>query len=138
MLSVGNGSKLPSLRLVAKAGAVALTLILSAVPTMACLLPTVTLTAAEHECCKRMGNQCGRAGMPSSHSCCRRLTGAEATAFITASSARLDHVSDVSYHISPLAASFPVSGVPPVPPHSDLGVHGPPGSPPATISVLRI
>jgi len=42
-----------------------------AAPAMACLLPGMTMTAAEHECCRRMAGQCGSMGMASSHSCCK-------------------------------------------------------------------
>jgi hypothetical protein len=40
-------------------------------PTVACFLPMRTMTAAEHECCKKMAHQCGSMAMPSSHSCCQ-------------------------------------------------------------------
>lgn len=124
-------------KLVVKAGMIALALMLSGVPTMTCLLPTVTLTAAERECCKHMANECGQAGMPSSHSCCQRLTGSEASTFFKASNVQLDHIGSASY-FSNVSAPLLVSGISFVHASVDFGVHGPPGSPPATITVLRI
>jgi hypothetical protein len=40
---------------------------------MACAIPDAQLTAAEKQCCKDMGGDCGRdaSGMPMSHSCCK-------------------------------------------------------------------
>jgi len=42
-------------------------------PIMACAIPDAQLTAAEKECCKDMGGDCGQdaSGMPMSHSCCK-------------------------------------------------------------------
>jgi hypothetical protein len=125
-----------TLKLLSKVGVFALALLLSAVPTMACLLPTVTLTTAEHECCKRMAGQCGQSGMPSSHSCCQRLTGPE-DSFVKAPNVQLDHISSISY-VSGVSAPLLPTGIPLVHATLDFGVHGPPGSPPTTISVLRI
>jgi hypothetical protein len=40
---------------------------------MACAIPDAQLTAAEKQCCKEMGGDCGQdaSGMPMSHSCCK-------------------------------------------------------------------
>ena len=40
-------------------------------PAIACVLPGATLTPVEQECCRHMAEQCGQAGMPASHSCCK-------------------------------------------------------------------
>src|SRR5579864_1395925 len=40
-------------------------------PGIACVLPSAVLTPAERECCHHMGEQCGQASMPASHSCCK-------------------------------------------------------------------
>jgi hypothetical protein len=42
-------------------------------PIMACAVPDAQLTAAEKQCCKDMGGDCGQgaSGMPMSHSCCK-------------------------------------------------------------------
>lgn len=123
--------------MLAKVAVFALALIVSAAPVMACLAPGVTLTPAEHACCKRMAKQCGGAGMSKSHSCCQQLTAAEGSTFIKAHSAQLDHIVNVTY-ISPVLGAFVLTGVPPVHGLSSFRVHGPPGPLPAAISVLRI
>ena len=40
---------------------------------MACAIPDAQLTAAEKQCCKDMGRDCGQGalGMPMPHSCCK-------------------------------------------------------------------
>jgi hypothetical protein len=38
-------------------------------PSMLCLIPGAMLTAAEAECCRQMGSNCGDIQMP--HSCCK-------------------------------------------------------------------
>lgn len=125
------------MRLVAKIGVFALALMLSAVPTMACLLPITTMTAAEHECCKQMAGQCGQAGMPSSHSCCRRLSGPE-DSFVKASNVQLNHLVSIGATYFYNANASLLNENPLVHASLDFAVHGPPGSPPTTISVLRI
>src|SRR5258707_15819596 len=42
-------------------------------PIMACAIPDAQLTAAEKQCCKDMGGDCGQdaSAMPISHSCCK-------------------------------------------------------------------
>ena len=46
-------------------------LMLVATPAIACVMPGVSLTPAERECCHHMAEQCGQAAMPASHSCCQ-------------------------------------------------------------------
>src|SRR5262245_59039902 len=43
-------------------------------PDLLCLIPGVEMTASEHECCERMGSDCGRIPMPDMHTCCRTVT----------------------------------------------------------------
>lgn len=50
--------------------ALACVLLLGA-PVLACLAPGEPLSPAEKECCKEMAGECGRADMPTSHSCCK-------------------------------------------------------------------
>jgi hypothetical protein len=40
-------------------------------PELLCLIPGVEMTAREHECCEKMGSDCGRIPMPDMHTCCR-------------------------------------------------------------------
>lgn len=124
------------MKLVAKIGVFAVALALSAMPAMACLLSTAALTADEHECCKRMANQCGKAGMPTSHSCCQRLTGPENN-FLKSDKVQIDHIANNSY-VADISAALVLTELPVVHASLDVTDHGPPGSPPATISVLRI
>ena len=42
-------------------------------PDVLCLLPGVTLTMDEHECCRQMGEQCGMVPMPETHKCCQAV-----------------------------------------------------------------
>lgn len=124
---------------VRKAGVVTLALMLSAAPTMACLLPWATLTSAEHECCKQMAGQCGKAGMPSSHSCCQRLAGPDGT-FVEAQSPQMgNELAGVAVHLVP-ATIRPLAVLSNHFAKFDWfdGLHGPPESPPASATVLRI
>src|SRR5579871_2935736 len=53
-----------------KFGAIVGLLVLLGVPGLSCFVPQ-QLTAAESQCCRNMGDKCGSAEMPSSHSCCK-------------------------------------------------------------------
>src|SRR5215470_5221526 len=48
-----------------------ITVLWAVTPAIACLIPLRPMTQAEHECCKKMAQQCGSSAMPSSHSCCQ-------------------------------------------------------------------
>jgi len=50
---------------------VSIVLLWVAAPAVACVLPGVTLTPAERECCHHMAQHCGQTVMPASHSCCQ-------------------------------------------------------------------
>lgn len=125
---------------VRKVGIAALALMLSTVPTVACLLPWTTLTAAEHECCKQMAGQCGRMGMPSSHSCCQLLAGPDNLNFVKAQSAQ------VGSELASIAPHHAPATIQPLPLLSNDfgrvnwfdGLHGPPESPPVSTTILRI
>jgi hypothetical protein len=45
-----------------------------ATPDLLCLIPGVEMTADEHECCEKMGSDCGKIPMPDMHTCCRTAT----------------------------------------------------------------
>jgi hypothetical protein len=47
------------------------TVLWAVTPAIACMIPVRPMTQAEHECCKKMAQQCGSSAMPSSHSCCQ-------------------------------------------------------------------
>ena len=43
-------------------------------PEVLCLLPGAKLTMDEHECCERMGGECGTIPMSDLHKCCPSVT----------------------------------------------------------------
>ena len=45
-----------------------------ATPDLLCLIPGVAMTVDEHECCERMGSDCGKVPMSDMHTCCRTAT----------------------------------------------------------------
>ena len=45
-----------------------------ATPELLCLIPGVAMTMDEHECCEKMGGDCGKVPMPDMHTCCRTAT----------------------------------------------------------------
>ena len=45
-----------------------------ATPDLLCLIPGVEMTVDEHECCEKMGPDCGKIPMPDMHSCCEAAT----------------------------------------------------------------
>ncbi|MBS1852825.1 MAG: hypothetical protein JST79_18120 [Acidobacteria bacterium] len=65
------GDRLIRVRVVAKVAVALLGLLLAALPVMACARPGAAMTAAEHDCCKRMAGECGRSRMAQSHGCCQ-------------------------------------------------------------------
>jgi len=89
-------------RLAAKAGVSILALLLAALPVMACARPGAAMTAAEHDCCKRMAEQCGRSGMAKSHECCQTQVSPNDFHPLQASSSQLDH-SSFGHYAQPVA-----------------------------------
>lgn len=84
---ITNTDKRSKLFAMAKAGALTMVLVTvmwTVTPALLCLLPGEQMTAAEHECCEKMAQQCGSALMPSSHTCCQHpdqsTTGVKAAA----------------------------------------------------------
>jgi hypothetical protein len=47
-------------------------------PDLLCLIPGVEMTADEHQCCEKMGADCGKIPMPDMHSCCRTSSPSQA------------------------------------------------------------
>jgi len=56
------------MKLRSKVGISALVLLFAALPVMACAVPG----GFQPECCRRMAEQCGQAGMADSHPCCQK------------------------------------------------------------------
>jgi hypothetical protein len=121
-----------------KVGVSLLSLLLFATPIMACTIQAKAMTRAERECCKRMAEECGKGNMPQSHSCCKTV-------------AMPDHLPAIksSSDFNSTQASLVVAhALPEIPVAVSLAefasgiwasdMHGPPGSPPVSISVLRI
>jgi len=96
-------------RLAAKAGVAILAMMLAALPVMACARPGAAMTAAEHDCCKRMAEQCGHSGMAKSHGCCQTQVSPSDLHALKTSSSQLDH-SLVDLHAQPVALQTIVAG----------------------------
>jgi hypothetical protein len=90
-------------RLAAKIGVSILAMLLAALPVMACARPGAAMTAAEHDCCKRMAAQCGRSGMAKSHQCCQTQVSLGDFHALKAQSSQLDH-SLLELYSQPIAA----------------------------------
>jgi len=125
------------MKAVGKVGVALLSLVLLATPIMACVIPAATMSAAERDCCKRMGPECGK-GMAKSHSCCQTETVPNHLPAIKSSSdVNSSHLALVLAHALPpipIVTTMPESGSSPWAPD----IHSPPVSPPVTISILRI
>ena len=123
---------------VANVGVSLLSLLLFATPIVACTMQANAMTAAERDCCKRMAQECGKGKMSQSHSCCKTVAMPDHLPAMKASSD-----SNFAHHVLVLAHSLPQTSVAVPLVEFAPGVwasdmHGPPGSPPVTISVLRI
>ena len=118
----------------ARIWAAAALLALLGAPVFACFVPRQLLNAAESDCCRQMGGQCGSKTMPSSHSCCKTPS-EHAQPYIGA----VDHtrfspsiaVAFVAMRV--LAFSSVAHGIPRL-----KEWHSPALGPPETTSVLRI
>jgi hypothetical protein len=126
------------MKLVGKVGISVLSLLLLAMPVMACLVPAAAMTAAERDCCKRMAQECGNKGVGQSHSCCQTTTVPDHLAAIKSSSdLNLRNLTLILVHAIPR-----MPGIETVPEFDSspwaADIHSPPVSPHLAISVLRI
>jgi hypothetical protein len=123
---------------VGKVGVSLLSLLLFATPIMACTMQANAMTAAERDCCKRMAQECGKGKMSQSHSCCKTVAMPDHLPAIKSSSDfNSAHQVLLLAHVLPqISVAMPLVEFAPAVWASDM--HGPPGSPPVTISVLRI
>jgi len=87
--------------LATKAGVSILAMLLGTLPVMACARPGAAMTRAEHDCCKRMAEMCGRSGMAKSHGCCQTQVSPGDLHALKARSSQLDH-SLLELHAQPL------------------------------------
>ena len=126
------------LKLLTKVGVVALALMLAGLPLAACMLPGATMTAAGRDCCKKMAERCGGAGMAKSHSCCHsgaapsdlqalKTSTVQSGDFTLGASHSLPVLTQLVTELFVAPAAFQVSDV-----------HGPPGLESLTTTVLRI
>jgi hypothetical protein len=126
------------LKLGSKIAVFALALMLAALPVAACVLPGAGMTSAERECCKKMAEQCGGAGMAESHSCCQ-ISGASSDLHaLKAPSSQFTDFTPVVLHGFPasiqVGAQFTLASVP----FQVSGTHSPPGLDSLTTTILRI
>ena len=123
---------------IAKVGVSLLSLLLFVTPIMACTMQANAMTAAERDCCKRMAQECGKGKMSQSHSCCKTVGMPDHLPAIKSSSDfNSAHRVPVLAHALPqISVAVPLVEFAPAVWASDM--HGPPGSSPVTISILRI
>ena len=73
LMGVRRYDRFQHMKPLGKVGVSLLSLLLFAIPIMACTLQANAMTAAERDCCKRMAQECGKGNMPQSHSCCKTV-----------------------------------------------------------------
>jgi hypothetical protein len=132
------GTRLFTLKLLGKVGVFALALMLAALPVAACVLPGAAMTTAEKDCCKKMAEHCGHAGMAKSHSCCQISAAPSNLQALKTSATQVADFNFMVLHSLPVStqsiavltaasATFQISDV-----------HGPPGLESLTTTILRI
>jgi hypothetical protein len=124
-------------RLVAKVGVSVLALLLAALPVIACARPGAVMTAAEHDCCKRMAEQCGHSGMANSHGCCQTQVSPNDFHALKALSSHLDH-SSLGHHAQPIALQAIAAPQLMFSTSIPFPTHSPPGLLSSATTVLRI
>lgn len=126
------------LKVLTKVGVFALALTLAALPLAACVLPGMAMTNAERDCCKKMAEQCGHAGMAKSHPCCRiSAMPSNLHAFKTSPVQSGDFNLMVSHSLPVSTQHLAVPMAAPVA-FQVSDVHGPPGLESLGTTVLRI
>ncbi len=128
---------LGTMKIGSKFAGLAVLLAVVGTPTLSCFVPRHLLKAAEHACCRDIGDRCGSKTMPSPQSCCK--TGSHGDQpYMTAGAQR---------QLAPapgLTANVPAMDTPTVlaihssPCVSFSFAHSPPGTPSETVSILRI
>jgi len=126
------------MRTARKLGLCVLTLIVFALPAMACLMPGAAMSAAEHACCKHMAEECGSASMSKSHPCCQRVTTSDRFGAAQIKSKYLadSHAPVVLPHVAYFDEYLKPPDVSAI--RVLTGTHGPPVSPPFALPILRI
>lgn len=116
-------------------GVLALLLVTSLAPAMACVVPGAQMSAQDRACCRTMSNQCGQTEMPASHGCCQK---APASLYDRALGTKGVAFHPVAVHLIWLAASELVNPIAAVTAWVERPDYTPPKSPPSTVSILRI
>jgi hypothetical protein len=129
--------RLMRVRLAAKVGVSILVMLLAVLPVMACARPGAAMTAAEHDCCKRMAEQCGRSGMAKSHGCCQIQVSPGDLHALKAPSSQLDH-SLLELHTQPVALRAIAAPQLMCTTNMPSPTHSPPGPLCSATTVLRI
>jgi hypothetical protein len=116
-------------------GVLALLLMISLAPAMACIAPDEQMTTQERACCQMMKGDCGQMEMPASHGCCQKTPGIVHDSAMRTSPVTFHPIVQVafvelSFELFPPSAK--VTGWLKHPEHS------PPKSPPSVISNLRV
>ena len=110
---------------------IALSIIVVALPLLACLTSFAEMSPEQRECCEKMAGRCEMSVMPSSHSCCQHPVSPH-----TATASRIQS-SDFGLAITMLAEApspfaRPMIGI------AVSTFESPPESPPQSVNVLRI
>jgi len=124
-------------RLATKVGVSILAMLLAALPVMACARPGAAMTAAEHDCCKHMAEQCGRSGMAKSHGCCQTQVSPSDSHALKVSSSQVDH-SLLELHAQPIALQAIADPQLMFSTSIPCATHSPPGLLSLVTTVLRI
>ena len=111
--------------------AIALAIVILALPLSACLTPVAKVSQEQRECCQKMAGRCETSVMPSSHSCCQHPVSRQAMA-----------ASKVQRNDAGSAVAMLAEGVPVLPQlivqSSSTSFESPPESRPQIVNVLRI
>jgi hypothetical protein len=126
---------------IAKLGVCAIILVLAGAQPLACMLPGGATTEEESACCREMGPDCNSDDMPSSHSCCQRVSAPDRAALAKASFklAKLAKLSvNLHYFYSGPPQAALSQGLQQTAGTAITLGHSPPGAPLLSSEILRI
>ena len=132
------GTRLFTLNFFSKVGVFVLAVLLAALPVVACVLPGAQMTAAEGDCCKKMAEQCGHAGMVKSHPCCQISAAPSNLQALKTSATQIGDFTLVVSHSLPVSAQS-IAALTIVPVRFQISdVHDPPGLKSLSTTILKI
>ena len=111
--------------------AIALAIVIPALPLSVCLTSAAKVIAEQRECCQKMAGRCETSVMPSSHSCCQHPVSHQAIAVSKF------QTNDVGLAVAMVAETAPALQQLMVR-SSSTSFESPPESPPQIVNVLRI